>query len=203
LALARPPLTLLAVGRQSPHKNWRRIVEALAIARDRHGVVARVDMLGPCENLWGREAEYCRAVRDDLRRLDLEASWSWLGKRGDVPAHLAAHHALVHPSHSEGLPNVVCEALACGRPVLVSRVLDHPRLVQEGETGFLFDPARPEELAEAIARLARLPDDELLRMGRAARAFAEQNLSLARMADDYERLFGEVLTCGAGRVDQP
>ena len=70
-------------------------------------------------------------------------NWRWLGEESDIPGLLREHHALIHPSLYEGLPNVVCEALAAGMPVLVSNVCDHPLLVADGERGFLFDPADP------------------------------------------------------------
>jgi len=51
---------------------------------------------------------------------------------------MVEHDAFVHPSFYEGMPNVVCEALAAGLPVLVSDVCDHPLLVEKGVQGFLF-----------------------------------------------------------------
>jgi glycosyltransferase involved in cell wall biosynthesis len=91
------------------------------------------------------------------------------------------------------LPNVVCEALAAGRPVLVSNTLDHPRLVQDGRSGYLFDWRQPETLAEAIAKLSRLDTHELEAMGQAARTFAAANLSLVGFTDAYEGLFHRLL----------
>jgi glycosyltransferase involved in cell wall biosynthesis len=52
----------------------------------------------------------------------ISTEWRWLGEREDIREILRSHHALVHPSLYAGLPNAVCEALASGRPALVSDV---------------------------------------------------------------------------------
>ena len=96
---------------------------------------------------------------------------------------------LVHPSFGEGLPNVVCEALACARPVIVSDLLDHRYLVEHGKNGFLFDHEDPSDLAEKIHMFSKLSLDERKKMGLQGRKFAEENLSLDRFTDDYEHLF--------------
>lgn len=56
------------------------------------------------------------------------------------------------PSRSEGMPNVVLEALACGRPVVASRVGDVPGLVRDGVNGFVVDdgPGVAERLGKSL-----------------------------------------------------
>jgi glycosyltransferase involved in cell wall biosynthesis len=126
------------------------------------------------------------------------AAWHWLGERSDVNALLASHHALVHASFYEGLPNVVCEALAAGRPVLVSAVCDHPRLVEPGVRGFLFDPNRPADLLAAIESLHALPAPGWLAMGEAARRYAEVELGTLTMVARYEALIHTLRGPGDG-----
>jgi glycosyltransferase involved in cell wall biosynthesis len=77
--------------------------------------------------------------------------------------------------------------------VIVSNVLDHPRLVQNGISGYLFDPQDPYDLARCIKRLHDMSADERHEMGRQGRRFAEQHLSLERLCHDYERLFEQSL----------
>jgi glycosyltransferase involved in cell wall biosynthesis len=119
----------------------------------------------------------------------LNEQWDWLGERSDIPDLLQAHTALIHPSFYEGLPNVVCEALACGLPVLASDVCDHPYLVEEGVRGFLFNPHSPDSIAEAINKLYLASHDRRCQMSADARAFAEENLASAIFTDNYEKLF--------------
>jgi len=106
---------------------------------------------------------------------------------------LRRHDALIHPSFYEGLPNVVCEALATGIPVLASAVCDHPLLVAEGERGFLFDPESPQSIAAAITRFTALSVADRRRFSRNAREYAEANLGVEKMVGAYESLFMQLL----------
>ena len=65
---------------------------------------------------------------------------------------------LVLPSHSEGSPLVVMEALSCGTPVLATRVGGVPELVEPGRSGELVHPMQPERLAEKLGELLESPD---------------------------------------------
>jgi len=78
------------------------------------------------------------------------------------------------PSLYEGMPNVVAEAMACGLPVLCSRVSDNALLVEEGVNGFLFDPTSEPEFLSALARLRQLQPSERAEMGRRNRKKAEE-----------------------------
>jgi glycosyltransferase involved in cell wall biosynthesis len=75
----------------------------------------------------------------------------------EVPVWMAASHVLVLPSWAEGTPNVVLEALACGRRVVATSVGGTPDLVKAPDLGELVPPRRPEALAEALDRAASLP----------------------------------------------
>ena len=89
---------------------------------------------------------------------------------------------------------MVCEALACGRPVILSNTLDHPRLVQDGQSGFLFDWRDPSDLAEKIRRFNELSYGERANLGKKGRQFAEAHLSMDRYVDEYESLFMNLLS---------
>lgn len=181
-------LCLLAVGRVGPEKNVLALIDALAEHQRRHGWVPRLSWAGRRDESAGAQT-YLAAVDAALARQPaVAAAWHWLGERSDVPALLATHHALVHASFYEGLPNVVCEALAAGRPVLVSAVCDHPRLVEAGIRGFLFDPERPLDLLAAIESLHALPAAGWRAMAEAARRYAEAELGTPTMVARYEAL---------------
>ena len=105
-----------------------------------------------------------------------------------MPELMRRYDALVLPSMWEGVPNVVCEALASGLPVLASDVSDIPLLLQDGVNGFLFAPHKVEGIAGAIIRFGALPASGRGAMATAGRAFAETRLSLAQCTDCYERL---------------
>jgi glycosyltransferase involved in cell wall biosynthesis len=198
LELEKDPFQLLVVGRMAVCKNWMCLVRALAILRDRHGIKVFVDAAGRTDGILASDRCYGEQLNTTLAEEGLTEQWKWLGERSDVPELMRNHHAVIHPAYRDGLSNVVCEALASGRPVIIPDMLDNPRLVQHGKTGFLFDWRCPEDLAKAIHRLYRLSDEERRRMGDNARAFAETHLSAGRLADEYERLFHDVCARAKG-----
>lgn len=90
----------------------------------------------------------------------------------------------------EGLPNVICEAMACGKPVIMSDVCDARNLVSDGTTGFLCDPDDPKSIAKALHRFVGLSLDERSAMGSRARTVAEDLFSREALLNAYEEVLG-------------
>jgi glycosyltransferase involved in cell wall biosynthesis len=186
-------LRLVAVGRVGPEKNALNLIRGLVFLHRESGYVPQVAWVGERDGSSAGKL-YCRRVDELLESSpEVRGNWRWLGAETNIPSLLREYDALIHPSFYEGLPNVVCEALAAGMPVLVSNVCDHPRLVADGERGFLFDPAEPGSIATAIKRLADLGADDWRRFSRNARRYAEENLDIERMITAYEGLFTRLL----------
>src|SRR5439155_27155037 len=81
----------------------------------------------------------------------------------EIPVWMNASDVLCLPSLNEGLPNVALEAMACGLPVVASRVGGVREIVQEGENGSLVPPSDAGALAAALrAALARTWDREAI-----------------------------------------
>lgn len=91
-------------------------------------------------------------------------------------------------SFYEGLPNVVCEAMACGRPILMSNICDAENLVHEGENGFLFDPHSPDQIADRLIMFCDLSDTARAAMGAKSRQMAELIFSPEIIALKYMQL---------------
>lgn len=83
----------------------------------------------------------------------------FVGHQKNVGAFYAMADVFVLPSHSEGSPNVILEAMAAGLPIVATAVGGVPEIVRDRHSGLLIPPADPERLAEAIVRL--LSDAEL------------------------------------------
>lgn len=115
-----------------------------------------------------------------------------LGLRSDVPAILAAAELAVLPTLREGLPNVILEAMAAGKPVVASRVGGVPELVVDGETGFLVPPRDPEALARGVLTLLGDPA-RAEAMGQAGRERVIRCFSLDRMVRETQQLYEELL----------
>ena len=110
----------------------------------------------------------------------------------DIDAHLASLDVLILPSVLDGRPVVVLEALALGVPVIASRVGGLPALVRDGETGFLVEPGGTVEIVRHLQRLAG-DAEELERLQRSARAFAQRHLSADVMMAAYEQALQSLL----------
>ena len=122
--------------------------------------------------------------------LDVSDRITFLGEVRDVPAVLARARMFVLPSRSEGIPLTALEAMACGVPVVATRVGGLPEVVQDGVTGLLVPPADPAALANAMVEIWHDPDRGD-RMGRAGRRRAEERFDVRRMVAQYEALYLE------------
>jgi glycosyltransferase involved in cell wall biosynthesis len=165
---------ILGVGSLLPVKRWDRLVKAASELKKR-----RVDCLiqiagaGPLRDLLTQEAT----------DLGVAERVQFLGHRDDIPDLLADAAFLVHPSDSEGCPNAVIEAMACGRAVVATNVGDIPHLVADGETGFVVTRGDDVRLVDCMLKL--LAEPELCRrMGEAGRQKAEQELGLDRLVEE-------------------
>lgn len=116
--------------------------------------------------------------------------------RDILPAYQAAD-ALIHASVQEGFPNAVVEGMACGLPVVVSRVSDLPLVVREADNGYVFDETDPVAMADAMQRLMVLDGDARRRMGERSRELAVRWFGLDRFIADYERVYADLC---AGRA---
>ncbi len=143
---------LLFVGATEPRKNLPRLIEALAILRDRGRSTPLV--------IVGRPGGDQVAVLDAIRRRGLESLVRMAGYRPDedVRALYGTATALVFPSLGEGFGLPLIEAMACGLPAAVSGVSALPEI--GGGAALYFDPTNAAEMAGAISSLL---DDESLR----------------------------------------
>ncbi len=168
------PPRVVAIGRMAEQKGHLVLIEALARLQAR-GTELRLVLVG--------DGEMRGTVENAIRAHGLEGRVElpgWLDEAG-VRAALDGAHALVLPSFAEGLPMVVMEAMAAGRPVIATWIAGIPELVQDGETGWLVPAGDAGALADALAELAATPAAGLRAMGKAGRARA-----LARHDADAE-----------------
>lgn len=116
-----------------------------------------------------------------------ELAW-FAGERTDIPEIMRGLDCFVLPSRGEGISNTILEAMACGIPVVATRVGGNAELVEDGVTGQLVAAADPAALAQTIIKYF---DDSALahQHGRAGRNRVEQNFSLHRMVDSYHELY--------------
>jgi len=128
-----------------------------------------------------------------LREWNESGVVEWWGQRTDAPEVLAQARIVVLPSYREGLPKVLLEAAASGRPMVATDVPGCREVVEPGVTGLLVRPRDAGELAEAMLRLIADPD-RCREMGQRARQLAEREFGVeavvARTFDLYRELLG-------------
>ncbi len=113
----------------------------------------------------------------------------WItGWRDDVAQLLRSFNLFVLPSQAEGTPLTILEAMACGLPVVATRVGGVADLVEEGVTGNLVPPQDAEALSQAILRHLQNPRWSHS-LGAAARRRVERDYSLDAMVEVYRVLF--------------
>ncbi|SHH85425.1 glycosyltransferase family 4 protein [Cognatishimia maritima] len=113
----------------------------------------------------------------------------FVGRQTDVRPYLTAAHVLVMPSHGgEGLPKVILEAAASGRPVIASDVDGCRDGLVEGQTGWLVPPRDLGALTETVGKICAMASSDLETMSAKARELAEQRFSDQLIAETCLRL---------------
>ena len=92
------------------------------------------------------------------------------------------------PSFYEGTPNVICEAMASGLPIVCSDVCDNGRYVKDGKNGFLFNPRDITSIYEAVKRMLFLDRDEYEQYRLRSRKIAEEMFSNEKFVKSYLKL---------------
>lgn len=142
-------------------------------------------------------------LRGKIERAGLANVVRYVGTvRGAAKDHLLRWaDAYVQPSHNEGMPLALLEAMAYGLPVVATRVGAVPEVITAGREGLLIDAHDPPALARGMRTLV---ENAALRarMSRAARTLATSRFSLLRLEADLVRLYDGLLSTGP-REDSP
>jgi glycosyltransferase involved in cell wall biosynthesis len=132
------------------------------------------------------------SLRREAQRLNLEGRFLFLGERKDAASVMALFDIFVLPSLWEGLPFVLVEAAALGKPIVATAVDGVPEILEDGKTGLLAPPGNPSALAGAVISL--LGDKEgCRRLGEMARRLVPPRFPLRRMIEQTQNLYLDVL----------
>lgn len=160
-AIGEDEAVVLSIGRLSSEKGHADLIRAGALLTKMPDVPPfRIVIVGD-----GPERESLRSL---VSQCGMEQRVTLAGFQHDTKPYYAMATVVAVPSHSEGSPNVVLEAMAAGLPIAANRVGGVPEILQEGVTGLMVQARNPEAMAQAMLRI--LLDEELRkRLGSAAR----------------------------------
>jgi glycosyltransferase involved in cell wall biosynthesis len=144
-----PAHRLLYVGVVNERKNLMVLLEAMS-ALQAAGMHYRLTVVGGADQDPAYYEQVTAFAKEQLPGAVEFAGWR---SQKELPLLLAAHDIMVLPSRQETLPMSVAEAMAAGKVVIASRVGALPEMIEPGQTGFLFDPAKPEELVDILKRI--------------------------------------------------
>lgn len=114
------------------------------------------------------------------------------GWKENAADYVKAADIFVLPSFGEGLPNSLLEAMSCGLACVSTRIGGVTELIRNGENGVLVKPGEPESLAGELKMLMNDPAARE-RLGKAARSFVENNMSMEKVAARYAELYRKLI----------
>jgi glycosyltransferase involved in cell wall biosynthesis len=174
------PFVAVFVGRLVAEKGLATLIDAWARAfAGRRDVKLR--LVGG-----GREEE---ALREQAATLGITDHVEFLGHRDRVEEVLAQADVGILPSRIEGLSNTLLEFMACGLPVVASRVSGSEDFVVPGKNGWLFPVSDVETLAECLRQAESMPPAQLAALGRKARASVVKWAALDRVVGRLLELY--------------
>lgn len=166
--IAEDERVVLAIGRLSQEKGHLDLISAFARLSNSHpGLVAKLVIVGD-----GPERNKLEAA---VSSLGLTERVIFAGHINNVRVFYAAADLLALPSHTEGSPNVVLEAMAAGVPIVATTVGGVPEILEDGKSALLVPPSDPTTMAMAIGDLLQNKDKAQMLASNASEAVAARH----------------------------
>ena len=110
---------------------------------------------------------------------------------GEIPDYLNKLKLLVLPSYTEGLPNIMLEAMACGTPVLATPVGGVPDVIEDEETGFILEDNMPKTISDRITKALKNP--KLGDIAKNAEEIIKEGYTYEKAVERYRRVIYEIM----------
>lgn len=181
-------IVLIGVGKYSYQKNVNNLIEAIKIIKDRNfSINIKLNWFGDTL-LTKNKNRLMHKLKYKIKKYNLDSNINLFPATKDIINQYCKSSALILPSFYEGLPNVVCEAMSLGLPLLLSNVCDHKYLVENDENGYLFDPSEPKDIADKIISFASLQDSKRTQMGTLSRKKSLEMFNKIKFINMYSKI---------------
>ena len=177
-------LRIIGVGRMEPQKNIPQFIDAIKEAK-RRGLAVVVDWYGRCTS-------YSEQYQSLICQYGLQDVFILHDATFNIAEKYHEADLFCMPSIYEGCPNALCEAMACGLPVICSDICDNSSIIENGINGFLFDYKDIESIVCTLARFSQLSIEEKQNMGKESRRIAEQKFGTEQFVEKYIKLIEEL-----------
>lgn len=122
-----------------------------------------------------------------IQKMDEEGLIFYHGFKDDIKIHMKIISAVIMPSHSEGMSNVLLEAAAMGRVTIASDIPGCKEIIDDGVTGYKFKLGDVNDLYDKVVNFIELPFEDKKEMGKAARLKVEKEFDREIVIDAYMR----------------
>lgn len=184
LGIQKDRLVIAMVASLFKNKGHKILLEAIALLKERYSLITCLIVgAGPMES----------ELKELVKQKNLDANVLFLGERQDVPEILSVTDIFVLTSIlREGQPLSVLEAMACGVPVIASRIGGIPEILCDQENGILVPAQEPQLLADQIEILI-LDPAKRKRLGQAGKKTFDESFDAKIMIRKIEQLYEESL----------
>lgn len=164
----------ICVGRVVPQKNVHRFIKAISLLKTA-GYLLEIRWFGNIDF----SDEYCVKCLELIRINNLQEKFHFVEPTNTIHEEYQKANLFCLPSLHEGYPNVLCEAMSSGLPVICSNISDNPMLIESGINGFLFNPKEENDIVNSFLRFISLSKLEKEQMGivnrnRAIKVFSKE-----------------------------
>jgi glycosyltransferase involved in cell wall biosynthesis len=182
------PKVFLLIARMIWDKGVREFVEAAQIVKRQYPEI-RFQLLGPTDS------DNPNAVpKKIVEQWHQDGIIEYMGVSNDVTSEIRNATAVVLPTYyKEGMPKVLMEAAAMGKPIVATNVSGCKEVINEGENGFLCEPRNASDLAEKIIHIINLSDEQLLNIGKKSRELMVMNYDERMIIQHYYMFIHKLL----------
>jgi glycosyltransferase involved in cell wall biosynthesis len=176
-------LVFVAAGRLTGQKGFDLLIEATRRMNGKHR---------PFTLLIAGMGKDRKSLEKQIAESQLNSHVKLIGFQNNLSSILKAADYIIMPSRQEGMPNVVMEGMALGKPVLAANVNGVPELMSHRKTGFIFKSMKVSSICEAMAFVMNHHgSEEIVNWGIAAKKHVTDHFTLDTMIDRLESYFYE------------